>query len=145
MWKRIALATAVAASVYTVTTQTSSSENDERSFKLHPSKHVEAKQYEEFVNENNFKFEEHFVTTEDGYILSLWRIPGSIDENETETKKPPVLFFPGMMASCFNFVDAGLERGPAFVSARAGYDVWCGNNRGVEPSLGHTKLNADKD
>ena len=148
MWKRIALAAAAVAasvSVYTVTNQSSTSNNDENKFKLHPSKNVVAKDYEQVVNENNFKFEEHFVTTQDGYILSLWRIPGAIDENETETKKPPVLFLPGMMASCFKYIDAGPEKGPVFISAKAGYDVWCGNNRGVQPSLGHTTLNADKD
>ena len=50
-----------------------------------------------------------------------------------------------MMASCFNFVDRGYDKDLAFITARAGYDVWCGNNRGVAPSLGHTKLNAETD
>jgi hypothetical protein len=29
----------------------------------------------EIVQENGFKFEEHNVTTEDGYILTMHRIP----------------------------------------------------------------------
>lgn len=32
-----------------------------------------------------YKFEEHFVTTEDGYVLSLYRIPGKLSEESTET------------------------------------------------------------
>ena len=35
----------------------------------------------EIVTENGFLFEEHWVTTSDGYILSLLRIPGQ--KNET--------------------------------------------------------------
>lgn len=32
------------------------------------------------------------------------------------------------------------ETAPAFVIARAGYDVWLGNNRGTRYSLGHRSL-----
>ena len=85
------------------------------------------------------------MTTDDGYILSLWRIPGSIDEDQTSTKKPPVLFLSGLMANCYAFIEQRPEVAHVFVAARAGYDVWCGNNRGVQPSLGHTSLNAETD
>ena len=60
MFKRIAFVTAIAASVYTINYSSTSSNHD---FKLAPSKIVETKEYEKVVNENGFKFEEHFVTT----------------------------------------------------------------------------------
>ena len=63
MWKWIATATAVAASVYTVSTQTGDSDSEEKPFKLHADKHIETADFEKVVNEYNFKFEEHFVTT----------------------------------------------------------------------------------
>ncbi len=45
---------------------------------------------EEIANENGFRIEKHQVVTEDGYILGIWRIPGSFSENPTNSK-PPVL------------------------------------------------------
>ena len=46
--------------------------------------------FSEICVENGFAFEEHTVVTEDGYILSQWRIPGQI--NETAKDKPVVFF-----------------------------------------------------
>ena len=34
------------------------------------------KNFAEIYAENGFAYEEHTVTTEDGYILSMYRIPG---------------------------------------------------------------------
>lgn len=45
----------------------------------------------EICQKNNFKVETHQVTTEDGYILTLMRIPGIVGEQVT-TAKPPVFF-----------------------------------------------------
>ena len=33
------------------------------------------------------------------------------------------------------------EIAPAFTAARAGYDVWLGNQRGTKNSMGHKTLN----
>ncbi len=45
--------------------------------------------------ENDFAYEEYKVTTEDGYILSLMRIPGSLSEMKNRTANDtakPVIF-----------------------------------------------------
>ena len=48
--------------------------------------------FEEICVENGFDFEVHEVTTEDGYILNVFRIPGLIDEvSHSNAVKPPVL------------------------------------------------------
>lgn len=39
------------------------------------------KSFEEICVENGFTFEDHMVTTEDGYILNVFRIPGLISDS----------------------------------------------------------------
>ena len=48
------------------------------------------KTMEEICLENGFRSEMHTVVTEDGYILTLYRIPGKFSDNLSE-KKPAVL------------------------------------------------------
>ena len=39
----------------------------------------------QICNENGFVVEEHEVITDDGYILSIYRIPGTLNEDEGHT------------------------------------------------------------
>ena len=53
------------------------------------------KTMDEIAKENGFITEHYTVETEDGYLLSLYRIPGSASEMEYGVKnaqKPAVLF-----------------------------------------------------
>jgi len=54
------------------------------------------------ITKNGFKFEEHTVTTEDGYILTVFRIqdPAKI----SRWKKAPVVFMQhGILSSAWTF------------------------------------------
>lgn len=80
--------------------------------------------------------EEHDVTTEDGYILKLFNIPGN--------KSKTVL----LVAGIFDTGDTFILRGNTSLSvalARAGYEVWVLTTRGVTYSRRHVTLDPDFD
>lgn len=82
----------------------------------------------EIVENAGFGFEVHEVTTEDGYNLNMFRI---MNGNVKAGKKAPVVFMQhGLMDTADTWVMNYPTKAPAFTLARAGYDVWLGNNRG---------------
>lgn len=82
------------------------------------------------------------VQTEDGYLLTLFRIPYGIKNNNSDVQnKPVVLLVHGLLLSGEDFVVLGPEKGLAFILADAGYDVWLANARGNIHSRRHVKYN----
>ncbi|XP_045485220.1 lipase 3-like [Pieris rapae] len=79
--------------------------------------------------------EEHYVTTDDGYVLTVFRIPGS---------RGPILLMHGILDTSDTWVLRG-NNSLAITLANLGYDVWLGNCRGNFYSKDHVKLNATAD
>ncbi|KAH1026827.1 gastric triacylglycerol lipase [Dendroctonus ponderosae] len=101
---------------------------------------------QQLVNSNGYPFEEHEVSSEDGYILSLHRIPKGKFENTTNKPRRPIaLFQHGLLASSDAFLFRGPEYDLPYLLADAGYDVWLSNMRGNIYSNKHQIFDSEKD
>ncbi|KAG5128915.1 hypothetical protein JHK84_035312 [Glycine max] len=82
--------------------------------------------------------EEHKATTEDGYILSLQRLPAG--QSGKKAHKPPVLLQHGLFCDAIVWVVNPPDESLGFILADNGYDVWLANVRGTKYSRGHISL-----
>ncbi|CAK7349050.1 unnamed protein product [Dovyalis caffra] len=91
------------------------------------------------VEPQGYACQEHKVTTKDGYILSIQRMPAR-QSGKAEADKPPVLLQHGLMMDGVTWLMNSPGESLAFILADNGYDVWIGNSRGTKFSRGHTSL-----
>ncbi|XP_064072736.1 lipase 1-like [Vanessa tameamea] len=79
---------------------------------------------------------EYEVITEDGYILTMFHLPGR--------SRFPVLLIHGILDSADTWIVRG-DNSLAITLANQGYDVWLSNSRGNRYSRRHVNLDPDKD
>ncbi|KAK0590147.1 hypothetical protein LWI29_023230 [Acer saccharum] len=94
------------------------------------------------VKTQGYACEEHTVTTQDGYILSLQRIPVG-QSGGVPGKKPPVLLQHGLVSDAASWLLLPPDQALVFVLADNGFDVWLANTRGTKYSHGHAYLSGD--
>jgi gastric triacylglycerol lipase len=87
--------------------------------------------------------EEHKATTSDGYVLTLYRIPGPQGSTSHTPGKKAVFLQHGLLDSSFTWVSNLPHQSLGFVLADAGYDVWLGNVRGNTYSKQHNYYDTD--
>ncbi|TKY60910.1 putative lysosomal acid lipase/cholesteryl ester hydrolase [Spatholobus suberectus] len=103
-------------------------ENDptptERNTRVRPSLNTDARKCQDVITELGYPYEAIHVTTTDGYVLLLERIP-------RRDAHKAVYLQHGVLDSSMGWVSNGVVGSPAFAAYDQGYDVFLGNFRGL--------------
>ncbi|XP_026324130.1 lipase 1-like [Hyposmocoma kahamanoa] len=98
--------------------------------------------FTELTTKYKYPTEEHTVTTDDGYILRVFRI---LPKCNGTSKALPVVTMHGIYDSSDEYILPGPKTGLGYILSRNCYDVWAANHRGNVYSRRHVHLNPDTD
>ncbi|KAF2901736.1 hypothetical protein ILUMI_04464 [Ignelater luminosus] len=95
---------------------------------------------DEIVKRRGYPVEVHNITTEDGYIITVFRIPfGKKKPSIKEKARQPVFLLHGGVFNSESYINIG-NKSLGFLLVDAGYDVWLGTFRGTKYARNHKSL-----
>lgn len=94
--------------------------------------------YKTYIEKFGYTLEEHYTTTTDGYILSLWHL---VEKSSTIKKTKAIMLQHGLVDTSWCFFQLKKNSLP-FLLMKKNYDVWIPNIRGNHFSLGHKTKNS---
>jgi lysosomal acid lipase/cholesteryl ester hydrolase len=96
------------------------------------------------VTSRGYTIETHNVTTADGYILTMFRIPsGKNSKRSGSGLGAPVILQHGLLDSSYTWITNFEDESLGYILADKGFDVWFGNNRGNRYGRNHVSKNPD--
>lgn len=92
----------------------------------------------DIITSKGYTLETHFVTTSDGYILKVFRIP-KLNTSKINNQNP-LIFAHGLLDSSDSWVANSEELSLPLRLVHEGYDAWLLNSRGNKHSNKHVSL-----
>jgi pimeloyl-ACP methyl ester carboxylesterase len=103
----------------------------------------------QLVTSRGYTIESHNVTTNDGYILTMFRIPSGKNAKKGASKVgcnnfgAPVILQHGLLDSSYTWINNFEDESLGYILSDQGFDVWFGNNRGNRYGRNHVSKNPD--